>query len=111
MPVENELPAPVERVKAEKGVGAQGRDYGSGPIATPAAAYWGIKQDIVFKLQVQPAMNLFKGEHGRAPNSEEEFFAKIIKDNQIKLPELPPGEKYVYDVEKAELQVERPRDP
>jgi hypothetical protein len=33
---------------------------------------------------------------------------EIIAANQIKLPQLPPGEKYVFDPQTQELMVERP---
>jgi hypothetical protein len=36
---------------------------------------------------------------------------EIIEANSIKLPKLPPGEKYIYDPAKGELQVERPAPP
>ena len=111
MPVETTSPpAPVERVEAQVGVGAKGRDYGSGPIATPAAAYWGVKQRIVFEIQIPQAMNLYKATNGNPPATQDEFFAQIIKANKIELPELPAGEKYVYDVEAAKLMVERPSE-
>ena len=35
---------------------------------------------------------------------------KIIKENQIKLPELPFGQRYVYDPKKEQLMVEKPAD-
>ena len=46
---------------------------------------------------------------GRNPESHEEFMEKIVKFNQIKLPELPPGHKYVYDPATEQLMVERPK--
>ncbi len=33
----------------------------------------------------------------------------IIKANGIALPELPAGQKYVFDPEQAQLMVERPQ--
>ena len=33
----------------------------------------------------------------------------VIKANQIKLPVLPPGHKYVYDPATKQLMVERPK--
>ncbi len=31
---------------------------------------------------------------------------RIIKENMIKLPDLPPGDRYVYDPKREELMVE-----
>jgi hypothetical protein len=100
-------PAPV-RVKAEKGVGAKGRGYGQGMIATPAATFFAAKERIAFDIQIPHAMNLFKATEGRMPNSNEEFMEKIIKENQIKLPTLFEGERYVYDPKTEQLMVEKP---
>ncbi len=46
--------------------------------------------------------------NGRKPNSHEEFMEKIIKEGKINLPELPAGQRYVYDPEQGQLMVERP---
>ena len=43
------------------------------------------------------------------PKSHEEFMQRIIKDNDIVLPELPGGRRYVYDPKTGELMVEQPR--
>ena len=103
-------PAPPEpvRIKAEKGVGAKGRGYGQGVIATPAATLFAAKERIAFEIQIPHAMNLFKGMEGRMPNSNEEFMEKIIKENHIPLPVLPEGERYVYDPKTELLMVEKP---
>jgi hypothetical protein len=52
---------------------------------------------------------LFKATNGNSPKSHEDFMAQIIDANQIHLPELAAGQRYVYDPEKEELMVERPR--
>lgn len=115
-----ETPAPeTVREAAKVGVGKQGRDYGTGPVATPIATYFRTKQRIAF-LQIATPMNMYKAIHGHFPKTHEEFMEEIIKKNSIKLPELPAGERYVYDPEKAAkmssydpqdppLMVERPR--
>jgi hypothetical protein len=109
-------PAPKpERVKADVGVGKRGRsldDYDSGVeavIAGPAKAYFGFREKAVFQIQIPQAMQFFKAAQGRAPKSHEEFMSQIIEANSIRLPELNPGTKYVYDPEKEELMVERRR--
>jgi hypothetical protein len=102
----------VEQVKAEVGVGEKGRklDEFKGPIVTPAKAYFSVKERVVFEIQIPQAMNFFQAENGRFPNSDDEFQEKIIAANLIKLPGLPAGQRYVYDPEKSELMVERPRN-
>jgi hypothetical protein len=100
----------VERVKAEKGVGIKGRslDEYEGVIVTPAKTLFTVREDLIFK-SITHALNLFNASEGRNPESHEEFMEKIVEFNNIKLPELPPGQKYVYDPEKNELMVERPK--
>jgi hypothetical protein len=106
-------PAPaadMERVKAEKGVGVKGRslDEHEGVLVTPAKAYFSVRERAVFEMQIPQALKLFKATNGNGPKTHEEFMAQIIDANQIQLPELPAGQRYVYDPEKEELQVERP---
>jgi hypothetical protein len=103
--------AETERVKAEKGVGIKGRslDQYEGALVTPAKAFFSAKERIVFDIQVPEALKLYKASEGEAPKSDAEFMEKIIRANQIKLPQLPPGHKYVYDPATEQLMVERPK--
>ena len=108
-------PAPAEpeteRVKAQKGVGIKGRslDEYEGPVVTPAKTLFTAKERIAFEIAVPQALALFNASEGRNPESHEEFMEKIIEFNKIELPQLPPGHKYVYDPERNELMVERPK--
>jgi hypothetical protein len=102
-------PAPVVIVqkKAEVGVGEKGRGYGQGVIATPAASFWAVREKIEF-LKIEQAMQLFKATEDRAPKDNDEFMEKIIKANNIHLPELPEGDRYMYDPKTEQLMVESP---
>jgi hypothetical protein len=100
--------------KAQVGVGAQGKDYGTpdaGLITTPIAAYFTAREQITFLIQIPDAMRTFQALNGRYPKSHDEFMKEIIQAGNIKLPELPVGAKYVYDPEKAELTVVHPPKP
>jgi hypothetical protein len=92
------------------GVGAKGRglDQLKGPLVTPAKAYFTMREKTIFQIQIPHAMQMYEALQGSAPRTHEEFMAKIIQDNQIKLPDLPPGQRYVYDPQAKELMVERP---
>jgi hypothetical protein len=98
----------VVQEKAQAGVGKQGRYEGEGLIVTPIKAYFGARQQIVF-LQVENNLKTFKALHDRLPKDMAEFQAEILEPSQLQLPELPAGERYVYDAKKGELMVERPR--
>jgi len=92
--------------KAEVGVGARGRGYGPGLITTPVAVYFAARERIVFEIQVPQAMKLYKANNDKAPKTQEEFMQRIIKENQIKLPDLPEGARYLYDPATEQLLVE-----
>ena len=106
---------PAEQVKAAVGVGKKGRsldgyDEGvEGVIAGPAKAYFGFREKAIFQIQIPQAMQFYKAANGSNPKSHDEFMSKIIEANSIKLPELNAGQKYVYDPDKGELMVERPK--
>ena len=53
-------------------------------------------------------LNLYWGEHGEYPPSHEVFMDKIIKFNQIQLPQLEEGVEYIYDPEDHLLKIHRP---
>jgi len=104
-------PVPVAagplRSKAEVGVGAKGRNYGMGPVATPIAAYFRTKERLAFDIQIPHAMQLYKAMHdNQGPKTHEQFMKEIIQENQIRLPDLRKGDRYLYDPAKEELMVE-----
>jgi hypothetical protein len=103
--------ANTERVRAEKGVGIKGRslDQYEGAVVTPAKAFFSTKERIAFEIEVPKALQLYEASSGESPKTNQEFMDNVIKANQIKLPMLPPGHKYVYDPETKQLMVERPK--
>lgn len=99
----------VISVPAQVGVGQKGRTLGQpGFLTTPVYVYFRSQEMVAFRIQVPQAMQLFKATNGRAPESHEEFWREIIEANGIKLPQLPPGHRYVYDPAREELLVEQP---
>lgn len=112
-PAENPAAAPPEeemvRKKAEPGVGVKGKDIPQELGTTAVKQYFLVKEKTVFDMQVPSALNLYKAEKGYGPRSHEEFMEQIVKANQIPLPPLPPGQRYLWDPEKQELFVEHPK--
>jgi hypothetical protein len=98
----------VIREKADVGAGKKG-DYGPGFITTPLSVFWRTQEMAAYRIKVPHALNLYKGMHGHFPKTQEDFVREILEANAIKLPELPAGHYYVYDSEKGELQVARPK--
>jgi hypothetical protein len=104
-------PAEPVREKAQAGVGVKGRSLqGGGYLSATFAARFQAEQKLIFG-QIQHAMNLYEAEHGEKPKSHDEFMQKIIGFNQIQLPKLPDGDRYVYDPARGELMVEHPVAP
>ena len=79
------------------------------PITGPLEAYQPLVQKVA-ALGIEHAVNLFNASEGRYPNSYDEFMTRIIKENNIRLPVLPPGLEYQYDVENHTLLVIRTPD-
>jgi hypothetical protein len=98
----------TELKQAEQGVGEKGH-YEPGIITTPVSVFFSARERIAFEIQVPHAMQLFKAMEDRNPKDQTEFMQKIIKANGIKLPELPPGHRYLYNPKTAQLMVEYPR--
>ena len=101
----------TERVAAQAGVGSKGRslDPHEGILVTPAKTFFTAKERIAFEIAVPHALNLYKALNGEAPKSHEEFMAKIVTENNIQLPKLPDGHRYIYDPATEQLMVERPK--
>lgn len=74
------------------------------PITGPLAALQNAKIDIP-QLAIQHALDLFNAAEGRYPNSFEEFMTRVIKENQIRLPQLPQGMEFQYDVQNHKLLI------
>lgn len=99
----------TEQVAAKAGVGLKGQSLKneSGIMVSAAKAFFNVQQKAVFDIQIPGAMKLYKATEGRAPQSHDEFMMKIVAANQIQLPQLPAGQKYVYDPQREELMVEK----
>lgn len=103
--------AGTERVEAQAGVGIKGRslDGYQGPTVTPARAYFSARERIAFDAAVPKALQLYEATNGEAPKSHEQFMTQVIEANSVQLPDLPQGQRYVYDPQTKELMVERPQ--
>jgi hypothetical protein len=82
----------------------------SDPVTAPLAAYSPMMEKISI-IEIDHAVALFNATEGRYPADYNEFMEKIVKANNIKLPVLPYGGKYVYDEKEHTLKVVRPPKP
>lgn len=78
--------------------------HATDPITAPTSAY-GPMVEQISKLYIDQAIQHFEVNEGRYPKDLDEFMEKIIRPNNIKLPVLPGGKQYQYDVENHKLVV------
>ena len=120
-PPENAPPAEIPQVevntveiKADVGMSGKG-NYGppvGNPmeiITVPISAMFRTRDRLVLQ-QIAHAMNLYNGIHERIPASHEEFMDDIIRANNIRLPQLPHNQEYIYDPKDGELKISKPKD-
>ena len=101
-------PAPVERDVASAQAVAKNREQAKGILAGMVRSRVSVEQKLIFQ-EIKRAMEFYKATNGNYPRSHEEFMREIIEPNKsvLRLPELQPGERYVYDPQDAELYIER----
>ncbi len=85
---------------ARPGVGQLGIEIADGPLGTPVKALFGVQESLAFMRLKQP-MEIYRAIYGHYPKSHEEFFKEIVQKNNIRLPPLPPGTRYLYDAQMA----------
>ncbi|MDR2344905.1 MAG: hypothetical protein LBE18_02460 [Planctomycetaceae bacterium] len=100
-------------VKAEVGAGAKGHYGGEksvmAPILVPLGTYWRASEMTTYNIQIPKAMQLYKATHeNKAPETHDEFMEEIIKKENIKLPQLPSGCRYIYDPADEQLKIAKP---
>ncbi len=116
-PVAEEKKPEVEpetvRVKADIGMTGKGQyNDGGGEkptdiLTVPISQMFLAKERIALQA-LQHSENLYKAEHdGKLPATHEEYMEKVAAGTG--LPKLPEGHQYVYDPEKQQLMVEKPK--
>lgn len=96
---------------AAVGAGAKGQYKNSNPVtdivAVPISARFRAEERLTFEAQIPTSMQIYKAldPQGKGPKTHAEFMEKIIKQNQINLPQLPAGEEYQYDPATEQLMV------
>jgi hypothetical protein len=96
--------AQPNRQIADVGEGAKGRNYGGGIMTYPLAEYWVMKGKIR-QIELQGNMrNIEAIDPTRIKTTED--YLREVKKLGLTLPELGPGEKFIYDPQRKELMVE-----
>ncbi|HEY2759664.1 MAG TPA: hypothetical protein VGI75_02950 [Pirellulales bacterium] len=95
--------------KVDATVGAQGKGYDnnviSSPITTPVGEYFTARAGIDF-MMVEHDMQIWHEIHQRYPRNLDEFKKEILEPGNRELPDLFPGDVYVYDAKTGQLYVQ-----
>ena len=84
-------------VQAEGGVGKRGQGYGGGIITEPIRQRFVLQDRITF-LNMQNTLKAYRAENNNQnPPTIQEYIDKIVTPSGVTLPELSPGQFYVYD--------------
>jgi hypothetical protein len=79
------------------------------PITGPLEVLKAVRIQIP-TLAIEHALNLFNASEGFYPRSHDEFMTRIIKENNIRMPQLPPDLEYQYDLANHKLVIVRTAD-
>jgi hypothetical protein len=92
-------------VVANGRIGRKGQGYGGGIITEPLSQYFQIQTRIEFLNMKNWLKNFWALNNNRSPPTVAEFDQKILKEAGVSLPELSPGQFYVYDPSSRDLDM------
>ena len=84
-----------------------------GALGTSMKALPWVKNETTFNLVIKPALLQYEIIHSHYPQSHQEFMEKFIPEmcpQVLPLPELEPGDEYIYDPEDHLLKIWRPAE-
>jgi hypothetical protein len=111
-PAEQKQPVPgdssgqKEMMTLGANTGVQGQGYGGGLITEPVHQFFSMRNLITWD-QIKHDMDIWQAIHNRWPKDAQEFQKEILEPANIELPELPLGNRYVYNPKTGELLVAR----
>lgn len=76
------------------------------PLTGALEAYEPLKEKVA-GLGIDHAVRMFHALEGRYPRDHDEFMQRIIKQNNLRLPNLPADREYQYDVSNHKLLIVR----
>jgi hypothetical protein len=84
-----------------------------GTLGTTMQSMPWVKNETTFNLVLKPALVQYEIIHSHYPRSHQEFMEKFIPEmcpQVLPLPELEPGDEYIYDPEDHLLKIWRPAE-
>jgi hypothetical protein len=107
--IDDSAPAEPQREVASPELTQKGHLESADLISTPVNAYFSAQAKLAFdRLPNEIQKYKLLSPDGKGPQSYEELVEKVIKPCGIKLPELRPGDKYVYDPMTEQLMIQHP---
>ena len=93
----SEVPG-LDLAKADGGVGRKGQGYGGGIITEPVRQFFIAGDRIKLNIELPNNLKMYRAENNNQnPPNVEAFVKGVLDVSSIQLPELRPGEFYVYD--------------
>jgi hypothetical protein len=87
-------------------IGRKGQGYGGGIITEPLSQYFQIQTRIEFLNMKNTLKTGYRPYHNdKNPPTVEEFDREVLKPSGVMLPELSPGQFYVYDPSAKDLDL------
>jgi hypothetical protein len=87
-------------------IGRKGQGYGGGIITEPLSQYFQIQTRIEFITMKNTLKTGYRPYHDdKNPPTVEEFDREVLKPSGVTLPELSPGQFYVYDPSAKDLDL------
>jgi len=105
-PAQGQPSGQTEMMTLGADTGVQGQGYGGGLITEPVHQFFSMRNLITWD-QIKHDMDIWQAIHNRWPKDAQEFQKEILEPAAIELPELPPGNRYVYNPKSGELMVAR----
>jgi hypothetical protein len=105
-PAQGQPSGQMEMMTLGADTGVQGQGYGGGLITEPVHQFFSMRNLITWD-QIKHDMDIWQAIHNRWPKDAQEFQKEILEPAAIELPELPPGNRYVYNPKSGELMVAR----
>lgn len=101
----NEQPErPDNLVPADVDATGKGEGYGGDPITAPVRALARTRERVKF-LELEANLKIHRAINGDIKTLDELMI--YVRDNNLRLPELPEGDEYYWDAESQELWVQQ----
>ena len=110
-PVTKRKTQDIRDSSAEQSKGAVARPVGSGGFGAPGGPQTALGSSytagvsVASGVEIKSGIDAYYAENFDYPKSHQDFMDNVVKKYNIRLAELPRGQKYAYNVEKHVLEI------